>query len=229
MLALGVIGTIVFIGGTIFTLTHKQHTPIPPQTLALIAKAEQGDVAAQYGVALYYEGGFEGLAQDPAKAMKWFHIAAGKNQAKAQFRLAKCYQEGLNVAKDEVESVKWFRKAAEQDNGKAQFELAYCYEHGRGVERNDIEAAKWYRKAAEQNELSGQFGVANCYQYGRGVAKDYVEAYAWHNVYSNRVAGAAVFMGPLAAKMSPQQLADAEKRTQELRLIIEAKTKASGQ
>ena len=63
MLALGVIGTVLFFGGFAYTLTHKQLTPIPPQTLALIAKAEQGDVAAQFSLAKCYDTGLEGLAK----------------------------------------------------------------------------------------------------------------------------------------------------------------------
>ncbi len=212
----------------IFTLTHKQLTPIPPQTLALIGKAEQGDVAAQYGLALCYEGGFEGLAQDQAEAMKWFHKAVGQNHAKAQFRLAECYEQGIGVAKNSVESVKWLRKAAERDYAKAQTKLGFCYQNGQGVGTNDVEAAKWWRKAAEQDDLNGQICTAICYQFGRGVAMDYVEAYAWHNVFSNKLGRAASITGPLAVKMSPQKLADAEKRTQELRREIEARTKASG-
>ena len=229
MLALGVIGIFLFAGGLIYTFTHKQRTPIPPRTLAEIAKAEQGDVTAQYGLALSYEGGFEGLANDQAKAMKWFHEAAAQNHAKAQFRLAECYEQGIGVAKNSVESVKWLRKAAERDYAKAQAKLGFCYQNGQGVGTNNVEAAKWWRKAAEQNDISGQFCVAGCYAYGRGLAKDYVEAYAWYGLFSNRVSGAASIMGPLAAKMSPQQLAEAEKRTQELRLEIEVKTKASHQ
>ena len=98
MLALGVIGTIVFVGGFTYTLTHKQLTPIPPQTLALIAKAEQGDVAAQYSLALCYDTGLEGLTKDREKSMKWFLKAAEQNHVKAQFHLAICYTQGLDVA-----------------------------------------------------------------------------------------------------------------------------------
>ncbi len=155
MLALGVIGIFLFVGGMVFTLTHKQRTPIPPRTLAEIAKAEQGDVATQN-------------------------------------RLARCYRDGEGVTKDAVEAV------------------------------------KWSRRAAEQNDINGQLALSAAYQLGQGVAQDYVEAYAWANLNSNKESLARSFMSVLAPRMSPQQLADAEKRTKELQKEIEAKTKSKG-
>ena len=47
--------------------------------------------------------------------MKWYRKAAEQNDAKAQYNLGVCYDNGQGVAKDEVEAVKWYRKAAEQN------------------------------------------------------------------------------------------------------------------
>jgi len=64
------------------------------------------------------------------------------------------------------------------------------------------------------------------YAIGIGVAKDYVEAYAWWNLASATDKDAGKRRDDLENEMSPQQVADAQKRTRELRGMIEAKAKA---
>lgn len=58
--------------------------------------------------------------------------------------------------------------------------------------------------------------------------KDYAEAYAWYNLASKTDEDAAKNRDDLEKKMSPQQVADAQKRTKELRAQIEAKLKSGG-
>ena len=105
---------------------------------------------------------------------------AEKGDAKFQFGLGVCYDEGKGVAQDKVEAVKWYRKAAEQNLAEAQYILGNSYDQGEGVERDYAEAVKWYRKAAEQNLATAQFSVGFYYANGRGVAKDDVEAVKWY-------------------------------------------------
>lgn len=226
MLVLGVIGFPVFFGGLVYSFTHKQRTPIPKRTLEEIGKAERGDAKAQYGLALCYEGGFEGLAKDEEKALNWFRKAALLNNAKAQFRLALCYQAGQGVPKNDAESLKWFRKAAELNQVEAQFHLGLLYNRGTNVVRDDLEALKWFRRAAEQDHIFGQCSVASAYAYGRGVETNYVEAYAWNHVVSTRVVSTGGTMNALATKMTPEEIADALKRSLQLRSQIDAKLKS---
>ena len=61
------------------------------------------------------------------------------------------------------------------------------------------------------------------YLLGLGVEKDYVEAYAWFNLASVIDADSAKYRDELEKKMSPQQVAEAQKRTKVLRAEIEAK------
>ena len=148
---------------------------------------------------------------------------AKQGDAGAQFTLAVCYYQGDGVEKDFVEAVKWFRKAAAQGDAAAQYNLGVCYANGTGVEKDFVEAVKWYRKAAEQGHAFAQSNLGVCYANGYGVEKDYAEAYAWWNLASKTNKDAAKYRDNLEKMMSPQQVADAQKRTKELRAIVEAK------
>ena len=153
---------------------------------------------------------------------------AEKGDAVAQFNLGACYNKGQGVERDYVEAVKWYRKAAEQGEAKAQSDLGTCYKNGQGVEKDYAEAVKWYRKAAEQNNATAQSNLGRCYAHGEGVEKDYAEAYAWLNLAAKINEDAAKVRDALEKKMSPQQVGEAQKRTMELRALIDAKLKSGG-
>jgi len=97
-----------------------------------------------------------------------------------------------------------------------------CYYKGDGVAKDYVEAVKWFRKAAERGHASAQRNLGVCYKNGEGVEKDYAEAYAWWNLLSTRFKDAAEKRDILEKTMTPQQVADAQKRTKELRAIVEA-------
>ncbi len=121
-----------------------------------------------------------------------------------------------------------YKAKAEKGDANAQSNLGGCYYHGRGVEKDYAEAVKWFRKAAEQNFAEAQYNLGFCYYHGEGVEKDYAEAYAWFNLASKTDKEAAKYRDLLEKKMSPQQVADAQKRTKELRAQIEAQLKSGG-
>ena len=205
----------------------QQSEALRKQFLEAKAKAEQGDAKAQTDLGVcYYHG--QGVEKDFAEAVKWYRKAAEQGVAKAQSNLGVCYANGEGVEKDYAEAVKWVRKAAEQNNANAQSSLGLCYYQGRGVEKDYAEAVKWFRKAAEQNYANAQSNLGFCYANGQGVEKDFAEAYAWYNLASKTDKEAAENRDLLEKKMSPQQVADAQKRTKELRAKIEAQLKSGG-
>lgn len=121
--------------------------------------------------------------------------------------------------KDYVEAVKWFRMAANQNNANAQASLGGCYAEGKGVAKDEVEAAKWYRMAAEQNNADGEQLLAFCYYFGEGVAKDDVEAYKWFLLAAAQGEmhpSSRTGMTKLEESMSPEQIAEGQKRAQAL-------------
>ncbi len=186
------------------------------------AKAEKGDARAQNIVGVCYDNG-RGVEKSYVEAVKWYRKAAEQNHAEAQFNLAVRHDFGRGVKQDYVEAAKWYRKASEQNYAEAQSNLGGFYYYGRGVEKDYVEAVKWYRKAAEQNYASAQFELGLCYNSGHGVEKDYAKAYAWFNLAAGKLKLAATVRDGLEKKMSSQQVGEAQKRTKELRSIIDAK------
>jgi TPR repeat protein len=113
--------------------------------------------------------------------------------------------------KNYTEALRLCRPLAEQGEVNAQNVLGSMYLKGRGVSQNDFEAAKWLRKAAEQGDPwshSAQSVLGTLYEDGHGVPQDYVLAYMWYNL-----GGAETARDDLAAKMTPDQIAEAQRLT----------------
>ena len=163
--------------------------------------AEGGLPEAQLNLGLLYEKG-QGVPQDYAEALKWYRKAAEQGNAKA---------------------LKWYRKAAEQGNAEAQFNLGLMYDERLGVPQDYAEAVKWYRRAAEQGFAEAQTNLGIMYFTGQGVPKDYVLAHMWFNLATSRYPASEIskrkraenFRNNAAAKMSPGQIAEAQRLAQE--------------
>jgi uncharacterized protein len=91
------------------------------------------------------------------------------------------------------------------------------------VPRDYKSAVFWLKKSADQGAFSGQYGLAGLYVQGEGVPQDYVMAHMWYNL---AVAGVGVGgdmqvdlarpkRDALAAKMTPEQLTEAQRLARE--------------
>jgi uncharacterized protein len=79
-----------------------------------------------------------------------------------------------------------------------------------------VEAATWYRRAADQGEPWAQTNLGVKYARGQGVPQDYVTAYMWFDLSAAQGDKDAVIDRDAAARrMTPAQIADAQKRAQE--------------
>jgi TPR repeat protein len=98
------------------------------------------------------------------------------------------------------------------------------YFKGQGVSRDYDEAAKWYRKAAGHGNANAQFNLATCYERGQGAPQDYVLAYMWFNLAASNMLEtekrtmAESSRDLIAAKMTPDQIAEAQKLSREWKL-----------
>ncbi len=189
--------------------------------------AEGGDMEAQICLGLAYFNG-DAVGKDVGEAIKWWRQAAEQGAALAQFSLGFCYYFGQGVEKNYAEAVRWYRKAAEQNNPEAEFGLGVCYSAGQGVTENGQEAMNWYRKAAEQGHVRAQLNLGISYHLGQCVRKDDVEAYAWCSVAAKTDGHAAACRDDLEKGMTPNELASAKKRIEELGSHIKAKSPNNG-
>ena len=110
---------------------------------------------------------------------------------------------------------------AEQGDADAQITLGVCYAKGLGVPQDFAEALKWYRLAAGQGHAEAQFNLGVMYHTGKGVPQDYVEAHKWFNLSAARATNkdtrenAAGARDSVASKMTPDQIAEAQKLARE--------------
>jgi TPR repeat protein len=186
--------------------------------------AEKGDAEAQRYLGLMYLFG-KGVPQDHAEALKWFRKAADQGNAVAQFNLGDIltnedwHKEFQDVPLDYVEGTKWLRKAADQGEVAAKGNLGFAYLSGRqGVPQDYAEALKWFRKAADQGNVQAQYKIGVMYRDGQGVPQDYLVAHVWLNLaaaHDTYGYGAKRDRDELAAKMTPEQIAEAQRLARE--------------
>jgi TPR repeat protein len=168
------------------------------------------------GVAAFDRGNY-------ATALGLLRPLASQGDASAQFYVGYMSESGRGVPQDYVEAASWYLKAAEQGDAQAQGRLGSMYYDGRGVPQDFAEAAKWDRKAAEYGETSAQLDLAILYASGQGVPQDYVQAHKWANLaaagslpsQTEFRAKAIKFRSFVAAKMTPAQIADAQRLASE--------------
>jgi uncharacterized protein len=113
-------------------------------------------------------------------------------------------------------AAKWFQVAAEQGNAGAQEKLGSMYVDGKGVPRDYKEALKWYRLAVVQGAEYAPLYLGYMYSGGLGVPQDYVRAHMWFNLGARSGNAASVAArASVEQKMSPQQIAEAQKMARE--------------
>lgn len=113
---------------------------------------------------------------------------------------------------DYATALKLLRPLVESGGAEAQYRLGLMYANGMGVPTDQAEAARLYRLAADQGVEKAQFSLGELYRDGDGVAQDLVQAYMWFSVAAAAGDQAAFdHRGFLAAELSPDQIAEAEK------------------
>jgi uncharacterized protein len=173
--------------------------------------ADRGNVSAlvDLGFDAYKSG-------DYATALKLLRPLADKGFPIPQFYLGLMYANGQGVPRNDAEAVSWYRKAADKDYSAAQNNLGNMYLNGQGVPQDYATAVEWYRKAADHHNATAQNNLGRMYANGQGVPQDYVSAHMWFNLATARGDKAgATNRDWVAARMTPAQTAEAQKRAAE--------------
>ena len=171
-----------FVGALFVTLVFLSAWAVPQDAAginpATLAKANAGDAASEYLVAIEYQKG-DLVPRDFVQAADWYRKAAEQGYAPAQYSLGMLFQQKESgIMKDDAQAAAWLRKAADQGNAQAQAALGLCFTLGQGVPQDDAQAAAWYQKAVAQNNADAMVGLALLYERGHGVAKDGKQAIA---------------------------------------------------
>ena len=131
------------------------------------------------------------------------------------------YAHGHGVPQDYAEALKWYRLAAAQGDAEAQLNLGVMYAHGHGVPQDYAEALKWFRLAAAQGHAEAQYNLGVMYLNGQGIAQDDVQAYKWFDLAAATYTAkperdeAVKARDSVAARMTPAQIAEAQKLARE--------------
>jgi hypothetical protein len=161
-------------------------------------------------------GPFEDAARaydsgDYATAIRLYRPLADQGHADAQGALAVMYFRGDGVPENYAEAVKWYRKAADQGNVGAQADLGIMYEEGLGVRQSYVQAHMWYNLAA----------AAWPKKTRRAEAIEKAMQEVGPSSLALRLLGfesrnlAAENRDKLARKMTPEQIAEAQKLASE--------------
>jgi hypothetical protein len=120
---------------------------------------------------------------------------------------------------DYAHAFQLWRPLADQGDATAQTYLGVIYANGDGVPQDYAEAVKWYRKAANQGTAVAQLLLGTMYVAGEGVPQDYVQAYKWFSLVASSQTKdrdvAVLCRDEIAAKMTPAQIAEAQKLARE--------------
>jgi len=121
----------------------------------LLAKAEAGDVSAQYAVGNAYHLGL-GLPKSLPLAMRWYLKAAAHGHVDAQVNLGIVFINDLGEAggsRNPAQARYWFKRAAELGDAPSMAYLARIYLEGDGVPPNPARACDWLQRAGEAGHV----------------------------------------------------------------------------
>lgn len=185
-------------------------------------RADAGESWSQYTLGNHYEMG-SGVKKDLAQAIRWYRKSAEQGDIDGQGALANLYFEGPAEVRDLAQGVHWLRKAAEQGGSGSQRLLGLAYEQGLGVEKDPIESAKWFEKSAKQGDVIAQRMLGLNQLLSEEGASRLTRAYAFLFLAAlNDDAFSKTLCPTLESRMSPEALAEARRRTLELRKEIDA-------
>jgi TPR repeat protein len=188
----------------------------------LKSAADQGNSRACANLGLIYWKGW-GVRADYAEALNYFHKAADLGDTGAMVDLGYMNDYGVGTSPDHSAAAEWYRRGAERGDPLAQNNLADLYLRGEGVPQSDALAFAWFQKAALQGNTGARIKLGFLYANGRATGKDAETAYAW--IQAAAIAGderGQSYIAALEAQLSPDQIARAKRRAQELQPSLAA-------
>jgi hypothetical protein len=160
---------------------------------------------------------------DYETAFQLYQSLAKQGDAQAHNQLGAMYEHGTGVSQDRAEARKWYltafqlyRPLAEQGDVGAQSRLGFMHYTGKGVPKDYTKAAKWFRKTAAQGDAVAMSRLGVMHYSGNGVPQDLVRAHMWFDLAASQGnERAAASREELAKKLTPDQIAEAQKLARE--------------
>lgn len=144
--------------------------------------AEQGDMQAQYTLAMSYINA-DGVEKDYSRAVALLEQAAEQGHREAAYQLGICYHCGYGAAIDLKTAYQLYLRSALQGLGKGFNLVGDFYAQGLVVRQSWREAIKWYLDASDSEDLEAagyaEYKLGCCLAYGLGVEPEPDRAIAW--------------------------------------------------
>lgn len=131
-------------------------TKAPQIEDSLLRNALTGNVQAQYEIGMKYNKAGRagwGKTEYVEEAARWFELAAGQGDARAQYQLSQYY---FNARKDYNRSFALTQAAAQQGLADAQYYLGMHFAQAWGTEQNLVLAYKWIALANDGGIKGGR-------------------------------------------------------------------------
>jgi TPR repeat protein len=159
------------------------------------------------------------LAAFVALAVPLTAEAHGRKAVPSDSALFAQYQAGLTayLSRDYGAALEAWRPLAEREteSSAVQIFLGFMSARGLGLTQDPTAAAQWYGRAAKQDNVLAQIRLGLLYRRGEGVVQDPVQAYLWATLAARQESHlqqlAEALQETLAAKMTPAQIAEAER------------------
>lgn len=181
----------------------------------VVQMANDGNVTAQVAAGEMLFAG-DMVNKDLDQAIKWFSLAAEKNDDLALFYLGKIYFTGDGVPKNEIKAAELITSSAEQGNENAKLLLATMYHLGKGVPQDYSAAKNLFLELAEKGNYAAQLNLGIMYYAGRGFLQDRAYAHMWVNIAASFGSEKAKdFRDSLSQEMTTNELAFAQQLARE--------------
>lgn len=155
-------------------------TPPDDKVLALRAKAEAGDVDAQFEMGRIYHQGLNGMSKDPVEAIAWYKLAAKQGSNGAMNNIGIILVHEMGDRGNPLEGEKWLLRAAADGYAFSQWVLGTYYVDGDGLEQDVGEGLKWLRRAADNGQPQAFSSLGDYYRNDVGADEAMVTAAEWY-------------------------------------------------
>ena len=171
------------------------------------AQIDLADILRRFGDDLF-------RGQPPDSQSKWEKNANGQFQ---EIIIRNTEYKRKTDIPEYKEAANWYRRAVEKGSRDAAGRLLSMYQSNE-IYMEPAEVLKVSRMSAQTGNSSAQGELCKRYQSGDGVPRNYMEAYFWCSLATardpqyNRREQLRGSLDSLEQKMSPQQIAEAQKR-----------------
>lgn len=134
----------------------------------------ENDAVCAVDLGMVYLSGNKGAAEDDAKALQLFNMAAQAGEEYGSYNAGRCYYNGWGCTRDYYEAFRCFEQAFHGGHPSASWYLAQCYFWGYGVEPNYEMAVRMMRGLINKNQNYPKELMGYCCLYGKGTGTDMI-------------------------------------------------------